>query len=127
MPGSSPAAVPIPTGAPPDFAVVGAPKCGTTALYTWLATHPGIAMSARKEPCFWSHDIATAGRIGDPAAYAALWDGAVPGALRGEASPVYLQSRVAIPELLAARPEVRLVAMIRNPVEMVASRHANTC
>jgi hypothetical protein len=110
---------------PPDFVVVGAPKCGTTALYTWLAAHPGIAMSARKEPCFWSRDIATAGRVEDPAAYAALWQGAPPGALRGEASSVYLQSLAAIPELLAARPAVRLIAMIRNPAEMVASRHAN--
>ncbi len=125
MPGSNSDVAPIPTGVPPDFAVVGAPKCGTTALYTWLAAHPGIAMSARKEPCFWSRDIATAGRIDDPAAYAALWRDASPGALRGEASSVYLQSEVAIPELLAARPDVRLVAMIRNPVEMVASRHAN--
>jgi hypothetical protein len=125
MPGSGSDAAPIPTGAPPDFAVVGAPKCGTTALYTWLAAHPGIAMAARKEPCFWSRDIATWGRIEDPAAYAALWHDARPGALRGEASPVYLQSRVAIPELLAARPDARLIAMIRNPVEMVASRHAN--
>ena len=125
MPGSSPDAGPIPTGPSPDFAVVGAPKCGTTALYSWLAAHPGIAMSARKEPCFWSRDIATAGRIEDSAAYAALWQDAQPGALRGEASPVYLQSQVAIPDLLAARPDVRLIAMIRNPVEMVASRHAN--
>jgi hypothetical protein len=125
MPGSSSDAVPVPTGTPPDFAVVGAPKCGTTALYTWLATHPGIAMSARKEPCFWSRDIATAGRITDPADYAALWRDAPPGALRGEASPVYLQSRVALADLRQARPDVRLIAMIRNPVEMVASRHAN--
>lgn len=125
MPGSNSDVGPIPTGPPPDFAVVGAPKCGTTALYTWLATHPGIAMSARKEPCFWSRDIATWGRIEDPAAYSALWRDAPPGALRGEASPVYLQSRVAISELIAARPDVRLIAMIRNPVEMVASRHAN--
>ena len=46
-------------------------------------------------------------------------------ALRGEATPVYLESRVAIPELLGARPDARLIAMIRNPVEMVASRHGN--
>lgn len=125
MPGSNSDVGPIPTGSSPDFVVVGAPKCGTTALYTWLAAHPGIAMSSRKEPCFWSRDIATWGRIEDPAAYAALWRDAPPGALRGEASPVYLQSRVAIPDLLAARPDVRLIAMVRNPVEMVASRHAN--
>ena len=118
--GTSAAALP-----PPDFAIVGARKCGTTALYSYLATHPDIAMSARKEPCFWSRDLDAGWGIRDRAAYDAMWADAPPGALRGEASPVYLQSRVAIPELLAARPDVRLIAMIRNPVEMVVSRHAN--
>src|SRR5687768_18118049 len=98
---------------PPDFAIVGAPKCGTTALYTYLATHPGIAMSARKEPSFWSRDVDTSWRLKDRADYDAMWVDAPPGALRGEASPYYLQSRVAIPELLSARPDVRLIAMIR--------------
>ncbi len=110
---------------PPDFVIVGAPKCGTTALYSYLSGHPGIAMSPRKEPCFWSTDIEAVWRLQDRAAYDALWAEAPPGALRGEASSLYLQSRVAIPSLLAARPDVRLIAMIRNPVEMAASRHAN--
>jgi len=109
---------------PPDFAIVGAPKCGTTALFSYLAAHPVITMSRLKEPCFWSRDIDTVGRP-DRATYDALWDGAPPGALRGEATPIYLQSLVAIPDLLDARPDIRLIAMIRNPVEMVASRHAN--
>jgi len=110
---------------PPDFAIVGVPKAGTTALYDYLATHPGIAMSARKEPCFWSSDIDTMWRENSRAGYDAMWANAAPGALRGEASPYYLQSRVAIPDLLAERQDVRLIAMIRNPVELVASRHSN--
>lgn len=111
---------------PPDFAIVGAPKCGTTALWSYLATHPGIAMSARKEPRFWSSDLYPASfRISDRTSYDALWADAPPHALRGEASPVYLQSRVAVPALLAARPDVRLIAMIRNPAEMVASLHSS--
>jgi hypothetical protein len=110
---------------PPDFVIVGAPKCGTTALYSYLTTHPGIAMSRLKEPCFWSRDIDTVWRLKDRADYDAMWQDVRPHALRGEASPVYIQSQAAIPDLLAARPDVRLIAMIRNPVEMAASRHAN--
>ena len=110
---------------PPDFAIVGAPKCGTTALFSYLASHPGIAMSASKEPLFWSADIERRGRVADRAAYEALWAQARPGALRGEASPEYLRSRVAVPALLAARPDVRLIAMLRNPVDLVASLHSN--
>lgn len=111
--------------APPDFAIVGAPKCGTTALYGYLAAHPDVAMSARKEPLFWSADVRRAGRIEDREAYDALWSDAPPGALRGEASPEYLRSQVAVPRLLEARPDVRLIAMIRHPVELMASLHSN--
>ena len=94
--------------APPDFAIVGAPKCGTTALYSYLAAHPDVAMSARKEPLFWSADVRRAGRIEDR-----------------EASPEYLRSQVAVPRLLEARPDVRLIAMIRHPIELMASLHSN--
>ena len=68
MPGATPAAA-LP---PPDFAIVGARKCGTTALYSYLATHPGIAMSARKEPCFWSRDLDAGWGIRSRAAYDAI-------------------------------------------------------
>lgn len=82
-------------------------------------------MSARKEPFFWCPDIRRSGQVTCPEDYASLWAGAEAGALRGEASAEYLRSRVAIPSLLSARPDVRLIAMIRNPVEIVASLHSN--
>jgi hypothetical protein len=110
---------------PPDFAIVGAPKCGTTALYTYLSAHPAIAMSTGKEPCYWSTDVPRSWRFTDRAKYDALWAGAAPDALRGEASTTYFESLVAIPRLLDARPDARLIAMIRNPLEMAVSRHAD--
>jgi hypothetical protein len=41
----------------PNFFVVGAPKAGTTSLYHYLDQHPGIYMSAIKEPCFFSTEF----------------------------------------------------------------------
>lgn len=108
----------------PDFAIVGAAKCGTTALYTYLAGHPGIAMSRRKEPCFWSPDVERFGRVESSSEYEALWEGAPPGALRGEASTAYIQSNVAVPEILRLRPDAKFIAMLRNPVEMAPARHS---
>jgi hypothetical protein len=109
---------------PPEFAIVGAPRCGTTAMYRYLASHPGVAMSSQKEARFFSTDIDTGKRASSWAEYEALWDRAPPGALRGEATPDYIQSKVAIRALLAARPDAKLIAMVRNPVEIVASHHA---
>jgi len=34
--------------------VIGAPKCGTTSLYDYLADHPQVSPPARKELCFFS-------------------------------------------------------------------------
>jgi hypothetical protein len=93
-------------GLAPDFVIVGAPKCGTTSLYTYLATHPQISMASQKEPFFWSPDVVNRGMVTDPQRYAALWDGAAPDALRGEASADYILSERAIPDLLRSRPDI---------------------
>jgi Sulfotransferase family len=36
----------------PNFLIVGAPKSGTTALYSYLSGHPDVGMSKDKEPHF---------------------------------------------------------------------------
>ena len=43
----------------PDFFIVGAPKCGTTAMTDYLAQHPEIFMG-RKEMHFFGRDLAFA-------------------------------------------------------------------
>src|SRR5438034_4040769 len=46
-----------PVVARPDLFIVGAPKCGTTALYEYLRRHPSIFMSRIKEPHFFAKDL----------------------------------------------------------------------
>ena len=41
----------------PNFFLVGAPKAGTTSLYSYLDQHPEIFMSAIKEPHFFADEI----------------------------------------------------------------------
>jgi hypothetical protein len=38
----------------PNLVVAGAPKCGTSSLYFWLAAHPQVAASREKETFFWA-------------------------------------------------------------------------
>ena len=93
-------------------------------MHGYLATHPGIAMSRRKEPGYWSPDLGRRDPVRDRIAYLALWDGAPEDALRGEATANYLRSAVAVPAILAERPDARFVVMLRDPVDMVVSFHA---
>jgi hypothetical protein len=111
--------------AKPNFFIVGAPKCGTTALYRYLRLHPNIYMPTKKEPHFFARDLGSYPAIKTMEDYTALFRGAEPRHQRvGEASVYYLRSAVAIPDILAFNPEARIIAMFRNPVEMVHSFHS---
>ncbi len=111
--------------AKPDFFIVGAPKCGTTALYEYLYPHPNIFLATIKEPHYFAKDLGTYPRIKTPEEYAAIFASRTPEHLRvGEASVYYLRSTVAIPLIREFNPAARIIAMFRNPVEMVHSLHS---
>ncbi len=117
----------------PDFYVVGHQKCGTTALYLMLSTHPQIFMpSDVKEPWFFgreelrpgtAHGPGTRSRPNTLKQYLALFADAAPGQLVGEASPQYIRSRTAAAEIAALRPDARIVAILREPASFLRSLH----
>jgi hypothetical protein len=109
----------------PNFFIVGAPKCGTTALYEYLRPHPNIFMPEIKEPHFFAKDLGTYPRIKTLEEYLALFAGATAQHFRvGEASVYYLRSTTAIPAIRQFNPDARIIAMFRNPVDMVYSLHS---
>jgi hypothetical protein len=118
----------------PDFFVIGAPKAGTTALHAALDGHPGLFMSAVKEPKFFLTDGPPPRRGGGPgdvqtyrehvwrrADYEALFDAAPPGSLRGESTPFYLYDHQAQRRIRALIPGGRMIAILRDPVERAHS------
>jgi hypothetical protein len=110
---------------PLDFCILGAPKCGTTAMYTYLRTHPQIFMSQIKEPHFYADDMADAYRaVKNRQAYCEIFAGAADGQLCGEASVLYLFSERAVPNILRDSPDARFIVMLRNPVDMAQSLHS---
>jgi hypothetical protein len=109
----------------PNFFIVGAPKCGTTALYEYLRPHPNIFMSELKEPHFFAQDLGTYPRIKTLEDYTRLFEGSTEHHLRvGEASVYYLRSSVALENIHRFNPDAKIIAMFRNPVEMVYSLHS---
>jgi hypothetical protein len=108
----------------PDFLIVGAPKCGTTALAAWLAAHPRIFMPAHKEPFFFGDDLTHRHGRMSRAEYRALFTPARPDQLAGEASTWSLWSSSAAEEIRTELPHARIIIMLRNPVDMMASLHA---
>ena len=125
-------------GALPNLVVIGAMKCGTTALHHYLDRHPEIVMSRPKELNFFfgsaDGEPCVAGEHVDwlrgnwhrgPAWYAARFDPAAP--VRGEASPGYTSP--SYPEvagrMAALVPSARLVYAVRDPVARAVSQYAH--
>jgi hypothetical protein len=121
----------------PDFLVVGVPKAGTTALHAALARHPGLYLSTIKEPKFFLTDgpppakggpgdvITYREHVWQRDKYEALFEPARPGALRGEATPLYLHDKAAMRRIADLIPHARLIAILRDPVERAHSNWAH--
>lgn len=106
----------------PDFFILGAPKCGTTSLDAYLASHPGI-FTARKEPHYFNTDD-NYRLTADLPGYEALFAGATDShAAVGEASVRYLHSRDAVANILRYNADAKFIVMVRNPVDMAHSWH----
>lgn len=107
----------------PEFIVIGAMKCGTSTLAAQLGAQDGIFVTTPKEPNYFSDDDIFAQ---GPNWYAALFDAAAPGDLRGEASTHYTK-RPDLPKtverLAATGGTPKLVYMIRNPVDRAVSHY----
>jgi hypothetical protein len=106
----------------PDFFIVGAPKCGTTALAEYLSRHPNIFM-ARKEMHYFGRDLEFGAQIyrRDRAEYLKEFAAGGERARAGEASVWNLYSTQAAAEIKAFNPRARIIIMIREPVEMIYS------
>jgi len=108
----------------PDFFIVGAPKCGTTAMYRWLLAHPDIFLPA-KEVHFYGQDLdhrrAPMTRDAYTALYAAATDAhrAV-----GDVAVWHLMSEAAAQEIAAEAPQAKIIIMLRRPDEMLYSLHS---
>jgi hypothetical protein len=109
----------------PDFYIVGAPKCGTTALYTYLREHPSVFLPIRKEPHFFDSDLVNTRAIRNERQYLGMFANAPPESLRGEASSLYLFSQVAIRDIAAVRPDAKLIVLLRNPAAAAEAFHAH--
>lgn len=93
--------------------IIGAQKAGTTALHAYLAGHPDIFMSERKELHFFDDDSR---------------DWSNPDffdlekhflckkvAIYGEATPIYLYWPNCLERIKAYNPDARLIVLVRHP------------
>ena len=99
-----------------DFAIIGAPKCGTTWLTKRLYAHPNIAIPV-DELHFFSRE------------WQRGWDwyeeqfSGCQGSVIGENSNSYLTEPEALPRIRQAMPDGRFIVILRNPVDRAYSSY----
>jgi len=107
----------------PNFFIVGAPKCATSALYHYLKHHPDIFMSESKELNYFAADLTSPHFLNNRQVYLSHFNNAAGYKRVGEASVWYMYSKVAANGIYEMVPDAKIIAMIRNPVDMIYSYH----
>jgi hypothetical protein len=109
----------------PDFIVIGAQRSGTSTLYQYLTHHPCIGSASRKEVSFFDVNyqrgldwyrarFPTERRKRSIIKQRGVF-------LTGEASPNYMIYPAVPARVHAALPTVKLIAILRNPVDRAYS------
>ena len=111
----------------PDFLIIGVPRGGTTSLYNYMIEHPNIIPALSKEIGFFSEHYDKG---------ITWYKSHFPSKLlnkymswkkinffTGEASPIYLYHPLAPKRILETIPNVKMILLLRNPVERAWSHY----
>lgn len=108
----------------PNFFLIGAPKCGTTSVFSYIIQHPDVYKSLVKETHFFKDDHQL--KLGYTYYLDKYFSGAGLFAARGEATPAYLPlaDKVA-PRLkdFVGSENVKFLVILRNPVDRAWSNY----
>ena len=124
----------------PDFFIVGAPRCGTSTLYSYLLNHPSVFMPIEKEPMFFScwkrepimdarhPELPLSWAVREPEGYLALFHPAQDGQVMGEASTWYLAEHERVLSNMSLiygdrLREVKIIITLRNPAVRAWSQY----
>ncbi len=104
-----------------DFMIVGAQKCGTTALAAFCAEHPDICMADPKEPHVFDAPGFDPGVVDDR--YQACFSHYGGEQLLGEATPIYMYWPEIAGHLHRYNPDLKLIVILRDPVDRAVSHY----
>lgn len=120
----------------PDFLIIGAGKSGTTSLDNYLRQHPELFLPPLKEPNFYGYELLDNRQLTDEddrqhyqnsvtnfKSYIELFRDAGPGTVTGETSNTYMYHEMAPSRIRHYNPDVKLIAILRQPAERLWSRY----
>ncbi len=101
----------------PTFIILGAAKCGTTALASFITSHPDVFITNPKEPHFFdgNYEIGVDGYLEK---YYSDWTNEK---AAGEATPSYLSTPYVAERIKKSCPNIKLIVILRNPIDRAYS------
>jgi hypothetical protein len=103
--------------------IVGAPKCGTTAWFEYLRSHPDIFFPPSKEHCYFAFDLPRFRFVHSATEYAELFAESRGKKVVGEASAMYLFSTAAAAAIADYNPNAKILICLREQEEYLPSLH----
>ena len=104
----------------PGFLVIGTKRGGSTSVYHWIARHPAVAPCRTQKGTHY-FDV-NHGRGRDW--FLSGFEKPAPGwSITGEASPYYMFHPLAPARIARTLPDVKLIAVLRDPVARAWSHH----
>lgn len=110
----------------PDFIIIGAGKCGTTSLYTYLKQHPQVYLCPHKETYFFVPEPIRSkfkpwGAITNFDDYTGLFKNASQKSVIGEISTTYYRHAESAQQIYQNLPQVKIIAILRDPANRAFS------
>jgi len=103
----------------PDFIIIGTQKGGTTSLFYYLYQHPELSFSHKKEiyffNLFFNEGLAW---------YKSHFPFRTNSKITGEATPSYMFHPKAAERVKSILPNVKLIVLLRNPIDRAYSGYA---
>jgi hypothetical protein len=112
-----------PPAAKANLFIVGAMKCGTTAWYQYLRSHPDIFMPDLKEPGYFATDVPNWRLVQSQEEYSKLFEDSGTARVIGEASTVYLMSEKAANAIRDYNADAKILIFLRDQQDYLPSLH----
>lgn len=106
----------------PNFFIVGAPKCGTTAWTNYIADRPDVFIPDLKEPGHFNTDL-NVGSYKDRNSYLALYSQTKDAIIIGDCTVDYLFSEVAAENIYNFNSDAKILIMLRAQEDQLPSLH----
>lgn len=104
-----------------NFLIVGTQKGGTSALDSYLRTHPDICMANTKEVHFFDNEKYFQKKEVDYSAYHLFFDVEKSHKMIGEATPIYMYWYDIPRRIWEYNPNMKIIVILRNPIERAYS------